>query len=45
MPGLSGLDALPAIRALAPDTKVVMVDLVHLGRTLETIRTMTAHRL
>jgi CheY-like chemotaxis protein len=70
MPGLSGLDALPAIRALAPDTKVVMVsgihdeaiakqtlargafdymvkplDLTYLGRTLDTIRAMTAEGL
>ena len=29
MPGLSGLEALPAIRALAPDAKVVMVSGVH----------------
>jgi YesN/AraC family two-component response regulator len=29
MPGLSGLDALPAIRALAPDAKVVMVSGIH----------------
>jgi two-component system response regulator (stage 0 sporulation protein F) len=70
MPGLSGLEALPAIRALAPDAKVVMVsgladgatvkqafargafdfmakpiDFKHLGHTLETIRSMTAHDL
>jgi CheY-like chemotaxis protein len=29
MPGLSGLDALPAIRALAPEAKVVMISGVH----------------
>jgi CheY-like chemotaxis protein len=70
MPGLSGLDALPAIRALAPDAKVVMVsgihdeavakqtlargafdymvkplDLMYLGRTLDTIRAMSAQGL
>ena len=70
MPGLSGLDALPAIRALAPDAKVVMVsgihdeavakqtlargafdymvkplDLMYLGRTLDTIKGMTAQGL
>jgi CheY-like chemotaxis protein len=70
MPGLSGLDALPAIRALAPDAKVVMLsgihdetvakqtlargafdylvkplDLMYLGRTLDTIRAMTAQGL
>jgi CheY-like chemotaxis protein len=28
MPGLSGLDALPAIKALAPDAKVVMVSAI-----------------
>lgn len=70
MPGLNGLDALPAIRALAPDAKVVMVsgirdesvakqalargafdyiikplDLTYLGRTLDTIKAMTAQGL
>lgn len=70
MPGLSGLDALPAIRALAPDAKVVMLsgihdeavakqtlargafdymvkplDLMYLGRTLDTIGAMTAQGL
>ena len=70
MPGLNGLDALPAIRALAPEAKVVMVsgvldeavakqtlaggafdyiakpiDLAYVERTVETIRTMTAHGL
>jgi two-component system response regulator (stage 0 sporulation protein F) len=70
MPGLTGLEALPAIRALAPDAKVVMLsgidddatarqtlargafdyivkppDLLYLGRTLETIKAMTAQRL
>ena len=29
MPGLNGLDALPTIRALAPDAKVVMVSGIH----------------
>lgn len=70
MPGLNGLDALPAIRALAPNAKVVMVsgihdeavakqtlsrgafdymakplDLMYLGRTLDTIRAMAAEGL
>jgi DNA-binding NtrC family response regulator len=70
MPDLSGLDALPSIRALAPHSKVVMVsgihdeavakqtlargafdyivkplDLTYLGRTLDTIRAMTAQGL
>jgi CheY-like chemotaxis protein len=70
MPGLNGLDALPAIRALAPNAKVVMLsgihdeavakqtlsrgafdymakplDLMYLGRTLDTIRAMTAEGL
>jgi len=65
MPGLIGTDALPAIRALAPDAKVIMVsgttsvetskralahgafdyvvkpvDLVYLGRSIETALTM-----
>jgi YesN/AraC family two-component response regulator len=29
MPGLNGLDALPGIRALAPNAKVVMVSGIH----------------
>jgi DNA-binding NtrC family response regulator len=40
MPGLSGIEALPAIRALAPDAKVIMVS-GHTG--VETSKRALAH--